>query len=179
MRWGRKGQWVLFEKTVIGPTENPYMLRWRLFECPLFRVYLHKICRSDDDRHLHDHPFNFWSLILRGGYAEYRPGPHPCRRCEPFNICGRVEKLDGLIFIRWFGAGSFIRRRAADLHRIELATLTTSLEPLEQEGKPAWTLVLAGRRIREWGFETENGWVSHQDYFNRDFVAVEGESHAR
>jgi hypothetical protein len=46
-----------------------YMHRW-IFKHPWGTVRLHHILRSDDDRHLHDHPFNFVSLLLTGGYTE-------------------------------------------------------------------------------------------------------------
>ena len=53
---------------------------------------------ADDDRHHHDHPMDFISLILRGGYVEHRPGMPP-RRCPP---------------------GSVVVRRAEDLHYLKL-----------------------------------------------------------
>lgn len=135
MRWGRNGQWVLFERFVIGPPESPYMIRWRLLECPWFRVFFHRILRSDSDRHLHDHPFNFVSLIVRGGYWEYRPNPSMLR----------ADKA------QWHGFGEIIFRRATDLHRLVL-------------DRPAWTIVIAGRRLRPWGFQTERGWVAWREY---------------
>jgi len=36
-------------------------------------IRLHKILRSDDDRHFHDHPFDFVSFILHGHYVEVTP----------------------------------------------------------------------------------------------------------
>lgn len=55
----------------IGGAEHPYMLRWYVIpRNPLVNVYVHKFCRSDDDRALHDHPWWFVSLILRGRYDE-------------------------------------------------------------------------------------------------------------
>jgi len=36
------------------------------------RIYLHHILRSDKDRHLHDHPWDYSSIILKGGYFETR-----------------------------------------------------------------------------------------------------------
>lgn len=62
-----------------------YMGRWWLFNpysrtthkpafwwCPWsFRI--HHIMRPDEDRDLHDHPWNARTIILRGWYAEQRP----------------------------------------------------------------------------------------------------------
>ena len=75
-----------------------YMRRWRLgFQrWPGFR--LHHIVRSDADRELHDHPFSFVSIILRGGYWEHL--------------------ADGTR--TWHGPGSILFRSAEVLHRLEL-----------------------------------------------------------
>lgn len=48
-----------------------FIFRTKMF--PNFRIFLHFINRSDDDRHLHDHPWDFTSLILSGGYNEVLP----------------------------------------------------------------------------------------------------------
>jgi hypothetical protein len=47
-----------------------HFLRWRLLQIPWFRVYIHKICLPDYDSDKHTHPWNFLSLILRGGYTQ-------------------------------------------------------------------------------------------------------------
>jgi hypothetical protein len=147
MRWGKKGQWVLFERFVIGPDENPYMIRWRLFECPWFRVFFHRILRDDSDRHMHDHPFSFVSMILRGGYWEWTPVVKKCTHGDAFGYVSIPER-------RWCRPFTILFRRATDLHRIAL-----------RDGRPAWTLVIAGSRQRQWGFHTEEGWVAHTEYF--------------
>lgn len=56
---------------IIGGKENPYMLRWFLLpRNKWFTIYLHKFLRDDDDRALHDHPWNFLSFMLKGSYDE-------------------------------------------------------------------------------------------------------------
>lgn len=40
----------------------------------------------------------------------------------------------------------------------------TVLHALEIINKPAWTLVCTGKRKREWGFQTKDGWVRWQEY---------------
>jgi hypothetical protein len=74
-----------------------YMRRWTV-TTPWFSLRLHHILRSDLDRHHHDHPFSFVSLILRGGYVERSPGGPP-RVCRP---------------------GTVVVRRAEDLHSLTL-----------------------------------------------------------
>ncbi len=47
-----------------------HFLRFSVLETKVFRIYLHRILRPDEDRHLHTHPWNFISIILRGSYVE-------------------------------------------------------------------------------------------------------------
>lgn len=60
------GRWWLF---------NPYSRETHkaaLWWCPWsFRI--HHIMRHDEDRDLHDHPWNARTIILRGWYTEQRP----------------------------------------------------------------------------------------------------------
>lgn len=50
-----------------------YMERyWFMPELFGHSVRLHHILRSDDDRALHDHPWDFSTILLRGQYIEHR-----------------------------------------------------------------------------------------------------------
>ena len=83
---------------IIGDPDNPYMRRWwvvpRNEGC---NVYLHEILRDDDDRALHDHPWDNTSMLLQGSYVEHTASGKTLR-----------EK------------GSVISRLAADAHRLEV-----------------------------------------------------------
>lgn len=48
------------------------------------------------------------------------------------------------------------RPNAAAPHRIKLI-----------DGKPAWTLFVAGRRERDWGFHCQQGWVPWQKFVEK------------
>lgn len=52
---------------------SPLLFRYFLFRSNWFGVYLHRLCRSDEDRALHDHPWTFISIILTAGYIEHTP----------------------------------------------------------------------------------------------------------
>lgn len=83
---------------IIGGPSRPYMFRWYLLpRNPWFNVYLHCILRDDDDRALHDHPWQSVSIVLSGSYCEVRD-------------------------TRWrvYGPGSVIYRRAETSHRLEV-----------------------------------------------------------
>jgi hypothetical protein len=47
--------------------------RYELFKTPWFRCYLHRIFEGDKDLHLHNHPWNFLGIILKGSYIEELP----------------------------------------------------------------------------------------------------------
>lgn len=49
---------------------NLHFRRWRIISTPWFKIYLHGIYMADEDVHLHNHPWNFYSLVLKGWYSE-------------------------------------------------------------------------------------------------------------
>lgn len=53
----------------LGLPDCPYLIRWRL-ETPWGSVRLHHWLSHDDDRALHDHPWDFVTFVLRGGYTD-------------------------------------------------------------------------------------------------------------
>lgn len=63
-------RWGLMQTFIIGRQDNPMMKRLRIVQTPLFGVYLHFIYREDRDPVPHDHPWNFFRMVLRGGYTE-------------------------------------------------------------------------------------------------------------
>jgi hypothetical protein len=81
-------------------SKEPYLTRYYLFlkerKWFPFNIFLHNFHRSDPDD-LHDHPWPYATLILKGGYWEYTP--------------------DGKF---WRGRGHFRRCDPKSLHRIEL-----------------------------------------------------------
>lgn len=83
---------------IIGDPDRPYLRRWWIVPRNVgLNVYLHEILRSDDDRALHDHPWDNRSMLLIGGYIEHTPA----------GSFGRE-------------AGSIVNRAATDAHRLEV-----------------------------------------------------------
>ncbi|RAV17480.1 hypothetical protein DQP57_00185 [Mycobacterium colombiense] len=133
---------------IIGGEHNPYLLRWFLIPRNSFiNIYLHKFKRSDDDRALHDHPWWFASLILKGQYIEHRD--------------------DGST--RHRKAGSVALRRPNTLHRVQLLqeVVTSDAGWTMQRERPTWTLIVTGPKLRNWGFECARGWVPWE-YFEHN-----------
>jgi hypothetical protein len=56
----------------LGRKECPYIIRWGI-DFGLFSIRLHHWISSDDQRHLHDHGWSYWSFILIGGYTDISP----------------------------------------------------------------------------------------------------------
>lgn len=71
-------QWAALRvEKICNERGETYLKRYRLIETPWFRIYLHRIYLSDNDRDFHDHPWSFVSFILQGGYIEHTPeGTH-------------------------------------------------------------------------------------------------------
>ena len=126
-----------------------YLHRWYLLPRGWpFSIYLHKFVGDDDDRGLHDHPYDNVSIPLsRAGYEEVVPVD--CTRLVPRGLTEIKHR-------RWLVP---VRRRAEDPHRVLLTTRVTPDGGVEQV--PCWSLFLRGRRRRDWGFYLPTGWVSN------------------
>ncbi len=62
-------RWWVFNPYSKDTAGNAGPARWSWL--PSIRV--HHIMRADDDAHLHDHPWNARTIVLRGWYREERP----------------------------------------------------------------------------------------------------------
>jgi len=70
-----------------------YLRRLYVLRTPWFGLLVNDIRKPDSDRWMHDHPWGFLSLLLRGSYREETPS--------------------GSRMVRWVNL-----KRATDLHRI-------------------------------------------------------------
>lgn len=124
---------------------------------------VHHIVRSDEDRHFHDHPFTYISIVLRGGYWEVTPqwadedSPMADYWGEPL-VVGEARQ--------WRGAGNVALRRATNWHRLELAGQwektggVTSHVVLHD----CWTLFITFPAVQDWGFLVNGVKVLARDY---------------
>jgi hypothetical protein len=132
-------------------TGEDYMHRYYLFlkdrKWFPFNVTLHKIVRSDDPI-MHDHPWSYMTIVLKGGYWEHTP------------VCNTDGKMLAE-FQTWRGPGSIIKRSSGEYHWLEL----------DENVGPATTLFFMGRQQRDWGFlvQTKKGlhrWIKWTDYLS-------------
>ena len=143
------GKLKLFESAkYIGGKEDPLLIRWILFRIPSFGIFIHKFCRSDYDRALHDHPWTFISLILKGGYYEVTEEIVP----------GVISKQ---FVFNWRAPGSLLYRPAEFKHRVVLQQLNNGLKRWLE---PSWSLILVFRRRRKWGFWLKDKWCWWRQY---------------
>jgi hypothetical protein len=179
---------VLFNKVDIINNRNTdegelYLRRWFIWPHKpadlkmVPRLYLHKFYTGDSDRHLHDHPWPFHSLILKGGYNEISFNPAWKRWEAQMNAALAGEHPLGSISYlasveppqtvsKWYGPGSLLRRGAAWAHSVKLTTYPTPDLSVVREGpvNHAWSLVFTGIKCRSWGFHTEHGWCWWRNY---------------
>lgn len=152
-----------------------YLHRWWIIpRNRVLNIYLHKFLGDDADDVLHDHPWPSWSLILRGKYIErlpdnkvkiyrrgnfiYRPAGHAHRIklfkdkvYKPVEIPPMPEK---------FEARNSREHDMVDAFMFAFAERSAN-PPLVLTKVPrrVWTLFITGRKVREWGFHCESGWV--------------------
>lgn len=68
-------------KEIKSKTGELHFRRWKFFQIKnLFSIYIHKIYLPDYDEHVHNHPWNFVSIILDGGYVEIDHNGNPVSR---------------------------------------------------------------------------------------------------
>ena len=142
-------------------SKQPYLIRYYVFlkdrkKFP-FNITVHKVLKSDKPV-LHDHPWNYSTFIIKGGYWEWYP-----LLADNGEVVGSSRK--------WRGPGSFIRAKANSMHRVEL-------EP----GITPWTIFIPGKKKKDWGFiipkkvhneqlnvETiEYKWVDHKTHLGEN-----------
>lgn len=131
-------------------SKEPYLIRYYLFlkdrkKFP-FNIFIHRFLLSDLSD-LHDHPFPYFTFILKGGYWEWIP------------IYNELSQITGETKV-WRGCGHFRFCKANSYHRVEI-------EP----DVDCWTLFMPGPQIREWGFLTHvdwkfetQQWIQHDQY---------------
>ncbi len=127
-------------------SNEPYLERYYIFLKDRtwfpFNIFLHKFLKSDPDD-VHDHPWPYATLILKGGYWEWIPH---------FDVVGRKTGE----YQVWRGPGSFRVCGANSYHRIEL-------DPTVE----CWTMFMPGPQRREWGFLVNNKWIHNDEYIKQ------------
>lgn len=124
---------------------------------PAARV--HRIHRSDLDRHAHNHPWNHFSVILEHGYFELVPSTDGQNHfeCMPDELRATMHCWEPLTAIRRH-PGDVVFRSPENRHK--LVVLAPDKKPL--------TLFATAPKGVDWGFFTESGFVVHTQYLGID-----------
>lgn len=132
----RSPRWAFFQKLEIPNYRKPslyhlnYLVRWRIIQTPWFGIYFHIIKDIDPNQMFHNHPWNFMSIVLKGGYIE--------RFAK--------DQSDAQIYegSRW----GWKRFSYHTMHVSEYHYITDIIGP------ECWTLLFTGRRQNDpWDFE--------------------------
>lgn len=116
---------MFLSKDNLGNPTHPYLIRW-VCDFKFFSLRIHHWRGSDDLRHPHDHPWNFWSILLWGQLSDRAPADGESYKNGYVDTPRR----------RWRPEYFFACHR----HSVVL------------HSRSAWTLPLTGPAYRAWGF---------------------------
>jgi hypothetical protein len=139
MGWFSKLLCKVFPYKEIGWKEiGEVFYRWTLFKCRWFKVVLHRLHAPNWHEKCHDHPWDFWAFIIRGGYLEM---------VDPDQNIGGRGKFIGTVpgsgnEIYWRPVGSLLYRSAETRHNV-----------VTKADKPNWSIVVMTPKRREWGIK--------------------------
>lgn len=143
-----------------------FITRWTSDAHPLKpkrlpNVMLHNMQQSDDDRALHDHPWDNISIVLWGGYIEHAFERLPIEGIELPRVIQKRRRF-----------GSVIYRKAELAHRLELIPRWKYMN--SPAVRPCWTIFITWRKRREWGFWYDIRGVVARAEFQRPAYTFEG-----
>ena len=135
-----------------------YLRRYYLLRTKYLGIFVHEFL-GDDAEGLHDHPWDFFLFVLRGGYWERTPAGREWRGAElPVRLGPGLydelrlrEALDREAPKRKLELGlhplkRWAFRKAEELHRVEVC------RDFDGEPQRTWSIVFRFKRRRPWGF---------------------------
>lgn len=122
--------------------------RWRILSTPWFSIYIHGIYKADEDLHLHDHPWDYVSIVLKGFFTEKTLNYNFIKDEKGISAWRNASRNEDVI-----GPTRIIKRKAEQFHTIE-----------SLHGKSVYTLFFTGKRRREWGYDVDGKWIDHKTY---------------
>ena len=173
VKWCIKKNRVFY---IAGGTANEtvYLVRYIVYKGVFGCIYIHRFMRSDS-QDPHDHPWNFWTYVISGGYHEVfydRSKPKfkfEMKAIPNTNIRGLTctefsEYWSKSINIR--EPGDFAYRRANDIHQV-VVDKPRNMDEIEDA---PYTICFMKPRIREWGFwpleMNGSGFIDWREYLD-------------
>lgn len=144
------GRWWLFNP--YGKDERGHVIAPRWEWLPSIRI--HHIRRADTDRHLHDHPWNARTIVLREWYREERS----------IDLSTR-DRAAGRLGLFYPEARTILRRDAGYTGRLLFGQYhrITEVAP-----GGVWTLFFTWRDQGTWGFDVDGVKVPYREYLGLD-----------
>jgi len=136
----RGGARMIYRPEYPGAEPSPYLERYYIIKSPFCELMIHRFHQGDRGD-IHDHPWYSFGWILRHGYREH------------------VKNTDGTVSVFERRRGNFGARNANAFHKVELRP---------GEAGKVLTLFGTGKRTRNWGFQTSNGWIDWETYSNKE-----------
>lgn len=137
-----------------------YLVRYIAFKSRRMCIYIHRFLRSDADDP-HDHPWNFFTYVISGGYTEVY---YNRNRAVQAVFDAGVKKIPHFLTY-WTDhtnrrePGSLAYRRATDIHKVVVdkqleLEFTGKISPEDKKiiEQAPYTICIMGKRRREWGF---------------------------
>lgn len=123
------------------PTSSQNRRRWNL---PI-SIRVHHIVRPDDDRAMHDHPWNARTIILRGWYVEKRPSD-----LEKAGLSDEtIGVINDAINAGNYEVAEYFTRRPGDTATLKVGEYHT-ITDVSEGG--VYTLFISGKWRADWGF---------------------------
>lgn len=123
------------------PTSSQNRRRWNL---PI-SIRVHHIVRPDDDRAMHDHPWNARTIILRGWYVEKRPSD-----LEKAGLSDQtIGVINEAIEAGKYEVAEYFTRRPGDTATLRVGEYHT-ITDVSEGG--VYTLFISGKWRADWGF---------------------------
>lgn len=167
MAWcERKGR--VLKITGTGADTDTYLIRYYVIQSRWFNFFIHQFLRSDRDD-MHDHPWDFVTYLVRGGYREQRWQDGLVTETRRSNYpLTEFAGMSGEMERHLKRRNRFVFRKATDQHKVLVyQTLTEA-----QKADAALTICITGPTRRVWGFwKTEKVTVPCPDKRNACAVA--------
>lgn len=112
--------------------------RWILFKCRWFEICLHRLDAPNWHPQCHDHPWDFYAFILKGGYLEM---------VDPTQHLGGKGQFWGTV--PFSGNEIYLRKSFTLLYRPAEARHNV----VTRKNVPNWSIVFMSAKRRQWGIK--------------------------
>jgi hypothetical protein len=120
-----------------------YLVRYIVFKSKYCCLYIHRFMKSDADDP-HDHPWNFFTYVISGGYVEKFYDK------EQSQLSTEKQNFSAFWTSQYVirNPGSLRYRKSTDIHQV----IVDKTRTMDELADAPFTVCLMGPRKRNWGF---------------------------